>query len=105
MTQAHARFHLFATIVVIAAGFYFSITTLEWCALILSIGAVWSAEAFNSAIEFLVDLVHPDWHDDAGRIKDLAAGAVLIISFASGVIGILIFGSRIYQLVKLPYFG
>lgn len=104
-TQAHARFHLVATIIVISAGLYLSVSIHEWCLLILAIGAVWSAEAFNSSIEFLVDLVHPDWHEHAGRVKDLAAGAVLLISLASAVIGILIFGSRLYNNGILPYLG
>jgi diacylglycerol kinase (ATP) len=71
--------------------------------LTLAIGAVWTAEAFNSSIEFLVDLVHPEWHEHAGRIKDLSAGAVLLISIASAVIGILIFGSKLYDLGYLPH--
>ena len=104
-TQVHAKFHLFATVIVIAAGLYLSLSIPAWCILILSIGAVWTAEAFNSSLEFLVDLVHPDWHEDAGRVKDLAAGAVLLISIASAVIGILIFGSRLYNLGYLPYLG
>ena len=103
-TQPHARFHLLATVVVLAAGLYLSLSIHSWCLLIIAIGAVWAAEAFNSSIEFLVDLVHPDWHEDAGRVKDLAAGAVLLISLASAVIGILIFGYRLYNLGYIPYF-
>jgi len=104
-TQPHARFHLVATVVVITTGLILSVSVLSWCLLILSIGAVWTAEAFNSAIEYLVDLVHPEWHEDAGRIKDLSAGAVLLTSIASGVVGMLVFGSRLIDLGFLPFLG
>jgi len=77
----------------------------SWALLILSIGIVWSAEAFNSAIEFLVDLVHPQWDDKAGRIKDLAAAAVLLVSIASALVGVLVFGARLVELGFLPDLG
>lgn len=92
-TQPHARFHLLATIFVVALGLYLSISATSWSLLILAIGAVWAAEAVNTAIEYLVDLVHPQWHEDAGRIKDLAASAVLLISIASALVGVLVFAS------------
>jgi len=79
-------------------GFYFSLSVTSWALLILAAGAVWVAEAFNTAIEYLVDLVHPEWHEKAGRVKDLAAGAVLLISVSAALVGILIFGSHIVKM-------
>lgn len=104
-TQPHARFHLFATLVVLLAGWWFSLSLTSWAILILAIGAVWTAEAFNSAVEFLVDLVHPDWHHHAGRIKDLSAAAVLLASITAAVVGILIFGSYAVKFGYLPWLG
>jgi diacylglycerol kinase len=90
-TQANARIHFGATIAVVAAGFFFGITRLEWCAIAAAIGLVWTAEGLNTAIECVVDLVSPDQHPLAGRAKDIAAGAVLIAAFIAVVIGALIF--------------
>jgi diacylglycerol kinase len=59
-TQRNARIHACATMAVVAAGFYFHVTPMEWCLLALAITGVWVAEAFNTALEFLADAVSPD---------------------------------------------
>lgn len=90
-TQINPWIHLFATTVVVAAGFWFNVTTMEWCVLLLAIGLVWTAEALNTAIEFAIDLVTPDYHELAGKSKDIAAGAVLLASIVSASVGLIIF--------------
>ena len=50
-----------------------------------------AAEAFNTAIERLVNLVSPDFHPLAGDVKDVAAGAVLICAIVAAIIGLIIF--------------
>ena len=59
--------------------------------------SVWLAEAFNTCVEFLVDLVHPEWHELAGRIKDVAAGAVLIAAVGALLLGLIILGPLIFK--------
>jgi len=49
--------------------------------------AVWSAEAFNTALELLCELVSPEFHPLVGRAKDVAAGAVLIAAIGSAIVG------------------
>ena len=95
---AHAKIHLLASVLVIGAGFYFEITDTQWMVLALAIGLVLVTEIINSAIEQLVDLVHPEWSEKAGAVKDMAAGAVLIAAFVALVIGVWIFG---YHLLNL----
>lgn len=70
----------------------------ELCALVLIIGAVWSAEAMNSAIERVVDLVTLDRKPLAKAAKDLAAGSVLLLAITSVVIGLVIFLPKIISL-------
>ena len=94
-TQPNAWIHLFAAIVVISLGFFFSISTTEWCLLAFAIAMVLSAEAFNTALEHLTDLVSPDYHELAGRTKDVAAAGVLIAAIGTIVIGFLIFFPKI----------
>jgi len=98
-TQANARIHAVATVVAVAAGFWFRISQGEWCAVVAAVGLVWTAEGVNTAIEAVVDLVSPDSHPLAGRAKDVAAGAVLCAAFAALGIGLLIFGPRVWALV------
>lgn len=98
-TQPNVWIHTTAAVVVIAAGFFFSISTTEWCLVIMSIAFVISAEAFNTALEHLTDLVSPNYHELAGRTKDVAAAGVLIAAIGAAVIGILIFLPRIMSLL------
>ena len=95
-TQRNARIHLIATITVLGAGLYFGITPVEWCLLVLAMGAVWTAEALNTSLETVVDMVSPEIHTLAAKAKDVAAGAVLISAISSAVIGILIFGRYLF---------
>ncbi len=83
-TQKNALIHLMAAIVVVIFGFLYQLERQEWCLIIFAIGLVIMAELFNTAIEFLTDLVSPDYHEKAGRAKDIAAGAVLGSSHRSG---------------------
>jgi undecaprenol kinase len=67
---------------------------LVWAALVaLSVGLVLALELLNSALEYLIDRVHPDQAAEIGRAKDAAAGAVLIASAAAAIIGLLMVAS------------
>ncbi|NDW12812.1 diacylglycerol kinase family protein [Bacteroides sp. 214] len=89
--EHNAWIHLFAVITVTALGFIFSITATEWIAVILCFGLVLAAEAFNTAIEKFVDHVSTEHHPILGKVKDLAAGAVLICAIAAAIVGLIIF--------------
>ena len=89
--EGNAQFHLIATIVVALAGFYFKVTIYEWILLCFAIGLVITAEALNTAIEKTIDLLHPQKHEKAGLVKDLAAAGVLIASIFAIIVGLLVF--------------
>ncbi len=95
-TQPNAKIHLGIMILVIAAGLWYELSVGEWLVLILTFGLVLIAEGFNTAIEYLTDLVSPDHHPLAGKTKDVAAGAVLIAAIMAVVIGCLIFLPKIF---------
>ncbi len=94
-TQHNFWIHLTIAGLVVIAGFIFCLSITEWIFIIFAIGLVLSAETFNSAIEQLTDLTHPDIHPTAGLVKDLAAGAVLISAIAAAITGLLIFVPKI----------
>ncbi len=98
MSQRNAWVHAVATIAVTVAGFYCGLTKSEWCWIVLSIIAVWTAEALNTAFEFLTDVASPEFHPLAGKAKDVAAGAVLISAIGSVIIGLIIFGPHVLAL-------
>ncbi|MFQ5651937.1 MAG: diacylglycerol kinase family protein [bacterium] len=98
-SQANARIHLFFTVAVPLAGYYCGLTRIEWCLLVVAIILVWATEALNTAVEHLADASSPQPHPLVGKAKDLAAGAVLIAAVGSVIIGLLIFGPRILQVL------
>ena len=93
--EPNAWIHCCAIAAVTLAGLTLGITRTEWLVIILCFALVLAAEAFNTAIERLVNLVSPGYHPIAGDVKDIAAGAVLICAIAAAVVGLIIF---------LPYF-
>lgn len=95
-TEHNAWIHCFITVVVIGMGFFFGINRYEWMMIAGCIGLVFAAEAINTAIEQLVNLVSPQYHPIAKKVKDLAAAAVLICAIAAVVIGTLIFYPYIF---------
>jgi diacylglycerol kinase (ATP) len=98
-SQHNAWIHAAATVIVIATGLFCGLTKPEWCWIILAIISVWTAEALNTAFEFLTDVASPEFHPLAGKAKDVAAGAVLITAIGSVLIGLLIFGPYALALI------
>ncbi len=60
-----------------------------WAIIILCIALVVAAEAMNSALEYVIDRLHPEIHDEIRCAKDAAAGAVLLASLGTAVVGAL----------------
>lgn len=89
--QINIIIHTFLALVAILLGVLLSVSSTEWIVLILCIGLVISAEIFNSSIEKLVDLVSPEWNEKAGQVKDMAAGAVLLLATTALIVGVIIF--------------
>ena len=99
--EHNARIHLFFALLTIFGGFYFRISTAEWLILVLTIAMVFAAEFFNSAIEAIADKVSPEKDPLIKKAKDLAAGGVLITAIISVIVGILIFGNRLLELIGI----
>jgi len=90
-TEHNTWVHLFLTIIAVILGFIFNISIGEWSALIICMTMVWTAEIFNTCIEKLLDFISTDRHPQIKNIKDMAAAAVLIASWAAFIVGAIIF--------------
>lgn len=99
MSQHNAWIHLLATVVVCITATLLRLSAPEWCIIILAMMAVWTAEALNTAFEFLADATTSDYSPLVARAKDVAAAAVLLSAIGSAVIGILIFLPRIIRII------
>ncbi len=89
--EAHARIHLVATLLVVFLGIYLHVNIYEWLALIICIGLVWGMEAINTSVEKLTDIAAPDFSEQAGNVKDMAAAAVLLVAMAAAGVGMVVF--------------
>lgn len=87
----NAQIHLSVSILVIIFGFLLHISPTEWIALVICMALVIALEGMNSAIEYLTDLVSPDYHPLAEKAKDIAAGAVLWAVMGAIMVGSIIF--------------
>ncbi len=97
-TQRNARIHLVVLAAVVAAGLALGITREEWALVLLAAGLVLAAESLNSALEDLADRVEPDFDPHIMRVKDAAAGGVLITALTAAAVGLLVFGPRLLAL-------
>jgi diacylglycerol kinase len=97
--EKNMQIHLVVAVLVVLAGWFFNISTIEWMLCLLCIGLVFGAEMVNTSIENLVDLVSPQKHELAGKAKDMAAGAVLISALFAACIGLFIFIPKIWNLL------
>lgn len=83
--------HLVATLCVVIVGWWVSLSVIEWAIAVILVGGVWITEALNTAIERLCDHVTPEIHPAIGRIKDIAAAAVLLSAITAVIAGLCIF--------------
>lgn len=98
--ERNMRKHAISAILVTVAGAIFQITAIEWLFLLLAIFLVITFEIINSAIENVVDLAS-NYHFSmlAKNAKDMAAGAVLVISGYAVVTGLIIFVPKIIAMI------
>lgn len=97
--QHNAWIHAVATVIVIAGGLFFQLSRPDWCWIVLAVAVVWTAEALNTAFEFLADVASPTFHPLVRAAKDVAAGAVLITATASAIIGVVVFWPYVAVLI------
>ena len=91
---------LIAAGVVCVAGFVFKITTTEWFAVLFLFGLVLAFEMINTALEILCNVKSEAFHPGIKKVKDIAAGAVLLVSILSVIVGAIIFLPKIQLLIK-----
>ena len=94
-SQQNAWIHAAATAGVVALALFLRLSAPEWCWIVLAIVSVWTAEALNTALEFLTDVASPTFHPVAGKAKDVAVGAVLLSALGAVVIGLLVLGPHL----------
>ena len=100
-SQHNAWLHATASVLVMLVAAFFRLSAEEWCWMVIAIMAVWTAEALNTALEFLADVASPEFHPLVEKAKDVAAGAVLISAGGSVIIALLILGPYALRFLSL----
>lgn len=97
--ERNLKIEIFMGIVASIMGFLLKISIIEWVVVMLLIAVILALELINTAIERTVDLVTKEYRELAKVSKDMAAGAVLIVSIFSLVIGMLIYLPKIIEVI------
>jgi diacylglycerol kinase len=92
--------HLFATAIVVVIALQLGVTQLQWCLLTLCIVGVISAEMVNSAIERLARTITREHHPEIRDALDIASGAVLVMAIGSVIVGLLILGGPLMDMLS-----
>lgn len=90
-TQHNAWLHAVATVAVIGLAVYCDVSADDWRWLVAAMAMVWVSETLNTAVEYVCDVLSPDFHLAVKHAKDIAAGGVLIAAAAAALIGALTF--------------
>ncbi len=95
-TEASIKVQVVLALIVTALGFYFEISNTEWILQILAIALVLGVEGLNTAVEKLADFCQPEFDERIGFLKDISAGAVMLVSVAAAVVGLIIYIPKIF---------
>ncbi|MCQ2744108.1 MAG: diacylglycerol kinase family protein [bacterium] len=95
-SETNIKIHILIAALVIFAGYFFEFDAIEFCILLIAIALVIVSEMLNTAIEFALDSIyHNKYSKMVGMAKDISAGAVMIASVISVIIGLLLFGNHL----------
>ena len=99
-SEQNIRVHIICGALALALGFALHFSAVRFCILLLTIVMVISAEMMNSAIEFALDSIyHNKYSRMVGMAKDIAAGAVMIVTVVALMVGTLLFVPPIYKIL------
>jgi len=99
-SETNFKIHMLFAAVAVSLGFVLKIANAEWLAIIGCIAFVTAMEMINTAIEKLCDIVHKDIHPGIKKVKDIAAGVVLVSACCSLIIGTIIFLPKLIHYIK-----
>ena len=96
--QRNFKIQVSFLLLTVALSFWLHISLAEWLVVIICCVIVLAGEMFNTAIEKLCDFINPSINPQIKFIRDVAAGAVLLLSVGAALCGVLIFIPKLYEL-------
>lgn len=98
--ERNFRIESVIALLALAAAFLLPLSSMERVSVVLTIGIVLSLELFNSAMEWLMDVLQPEYHESVKVVKDMAAAAVLVASLFAALVGVVIFLPHVLALMS-----
>ncbi|MDM8527048.1 diacylglycerol kinase family protein [Anaerolineales bacterium HSG24] len=98
-TQRNAQIHTVMGLIIVCVGLVVGLTRLEWAIIVLTMGLVVTLETINTAIEVAMDHLTPEIHPQVKIVKDTAAGAVLLGAMTAVIVGLLLLGLPLLDLI------
>lgn len=99
-TQRNLRLHFLAASCILVLGWFLALPTRSFISVLTAVMVVMVAEMLNTAVETVVDLASPEFHELARIAKDVAAGAVLLAALGAAALGVWVFA---HPLLELPH--
>jgi diacylglycerol kinase (ATP) len=103
-TERNMKIHISVAVMIILLSMFYNLSRIEFLVICLTVSIVIISELFNTAIEVLVDTIIGVYHPKAKLVKDTAAGAVLVASFASLIVAYFIFYDKVSVGLELGIF-
>lgn len=91
--------HIPITLAVFALAAWLRLSKTQWSLLVLCVTIVVAAELFNSALEHLAKAITSEQNDHVRNALDIASGAVLAASIGAAIVGLLVLGWPLLELV------
>lgn len=99
--EKNMRRHAVLGALAVLAGLIFRLDAREWLWLLLAIFLVWLVEIINTVFENVVDMVTDfHFHPIGKKIKDMAAGAVLLTSGFALIVAAFLFIPKLCQIFQ-----
>lgn len=96
-SEMNIRIHVAIATFVVFMALFLKFSAVEFSLLLFVIGLVIVAEMLNTAIEFTLDSIyHNRYSRMVGMAKDISAGAVMFASFISVLVGLVLFGNKLF---------
>lgn len=100
-TESSFRFQVVFGFLVIVLMFVFPLAVWQRIIITLLVGSVLVLEVINSVFERILDAFKPRVHPVVADLKNMMAGAVLITSAVSAIVGLFIFLPYLLELFGL----
>lgn len=101
--ERNMKIHICIAVITVILAVIVKLSPIEWAVVLLTTAGVFAAETFNTAIENLSDKVCPTYDNTIKIVKDLAAGAVLLMAMTAIIVGLIIFLPKIITLITCLY--